>query len=413
MEDVQGFHKVVVKVKGKPTERLVSNYDKNIVILSDTTSDAKARAIAASNAKAQQGFTSPTVGLASNTLQSPTNQWVLLKDAYSYKIPTNPKGKPERKTDGGVIGRLNPISAPLVFVRYGDGFNRFLKLSKNAPFNYVNAEEAQAMPYHTYVLKNKGTYAASPNIIAWAEAVQAGKSKSPAPAAQVAAPQASFSGFGGDYGGSLLDIQGSYMLDSNITGKFKTPEMKKTQRPSAKFQEDGESSSNFLSGEMPDKFGGDFSFQGGDIIDFKGGDMGVDGEQTSSVTAEEADKLADEGKVEYSEAEMKKLYASSGSKKPFAEWAKSDTAKSFLKSLSSLGASWLMQKANEKSGGGGSTSPSGGKGGGGGAPPKSKNTKILGMHPVTFTIVAIAAAATLFFGAKYLKKNKSIPAPVS
>ncbi len=48
------------------------------------------------------------------------------------------------------------------------------------------------------------------------------------------------------------------------------------------------------------------------------------------VTTAEAEKLADENKVVFTEEEAKKLYAASGSKKPFSDWVKSDNAKTFL-----------------------------------------------------------------------------------
>ncbi len=410
MDNIAGFHKQVSKdSKGNAVEKLISNYDKSIVITAQMSEQEKKKAIELSDLKGKQGFTSPTVGLQVNTLQSPNDQWIVTESAYAYKVPQTPKGKPERKTSGGIT-RMSTVLGQLVFVRYGDGFKRFLKMTKNAPYNFIDAEEAKAVPYHSYILKNKGSYASSPKLIAWAEAVHNGKTTSAAPLATVAKPSEVKSSFDS----SVIDNMGADMLDSGLVNRFKTGQPKLNRLRAISNRLEKQKHSNFMSGEMPDKFGGDFNFSGGaSVQDFNGGDIGVDGKKEGgffknlfgkkSLSESDAKKLADKDKVVYTEAEMKQMYETSGSKKPFAEWAKSDTAKAFMASLKNLGAEFLLKKAKELEGSGDSGSDS--KNSGPKAPGAKPSKKILGMHPVTFGIVAVGVLGAVIGGAILYKRS--------
>ena len=122
-------------------------------------------------------------------------------------------------------------------------------------------------------------------------------------------------------------------------------------------------------------------------------------------------KLADP-KVDIVEAaEMEKVYKESGSKKPFREWVKSDSAKNIL-SIAAQVAGLLIKgkeqaaadttkdtKDDTKSGGeSGSTDDN--------KDDETKETKILGMSPVVFGIVALGAVIVTSVVAVKIFKNK-------
>src|ERR1035437_1154262 len=173
MENITGFHKVTATVKGKPVEKLISNYDKTIIITSTTSPADVKKAIALSNQKKSQGFTSENIGYGVSTLQSPTNQWMLQADTLKYKVPETSKGVPQKDTSTG-IGKNTLVNGELVFVRYGDNMTKMIKMATGAPYNYVNVDESEAIPYHTYVLKNQNLYTSGKGqeLIAWAKGIE-------------------------------------------------------------------------------------------------------------------------------------------------------------------------------------------------------------------------------------------------
>jgi hypothetical protein len=215
MENIEGFYKQTVTVKGKPVERLISKYDKNIVIAPDTTSTDRAKLIALSNKRASEGFTSLKIGYGSETLQSPTNKWMVQEDGYFYKLPETPKGMPEKKK-GALIGRINIIDGELVYARYGDNLVRFIRTGKNAPFNFINVEETKSVPYHLYVIKNKEAYGRdNPSLVQWAMNVDKGIVANP-PLATTnfkTDPKSSFT--------SNIGLDLGFDGDSNFVGKGK------------------------------------------------------------------------------------------------------------------------------------------------------------------------------------------------
>jgi hypothetical protein len=484
MENIEGFYKQTITVKGKPVERLVSKYDKNIVIAPNTSDADKSKLINLSNKKAEQGFTSLKIAYGSDTLQSPTNKWMVQEDGYLYKLPETPKGMPEKKKDA-LIGRINVIDGELVYARYGDNIVKFIKTGKNAPFNFVNVEETKSVPYHLYVIKNKEAYGRdNPNLVSWAENVGKGIITNP-PIASIAFKtdkKSSFTsnigmdlGFDGEsnfISASMLDFSGgnSNLLDSDIVSKFSGNHVSMNRRRRVKEE------SSFTGGAMPD-------FNGGSDSDFCGDsnfssniglDLGVDGSSTPSdikkltvndiksfqswynknkggklvvdgkwgaktnaawsaskndwaktkhnvpkpstptaskpvVTADATD--AAKNKVVYTEAEMKALYAKSGSRKPFAEWAKSDGAKNLLGSAKDVALAILAARAARGSSGAGSISNDGTT-----TTTTTDNEKtILGMHPVTFgivaTVVAVAAIGGIIWYTKHSAAKKIIPIP--
>ena len=115
----------------------------------------------------------------------------------------------------------------------------------------------------------------------------------------------------------------------------------------------------------------------------------------------EGGKLADEKKVVYSEAEAKKLHEKSGSKTPFKDWVNSDSSKQFLTSLANFGSVLLNNNANKY---GGATTPPPVNTGGDDVD-ETKSTTIMGMHPITFTVVALTVSIGGFFGVRYFIKK--------
>lgn len=457
MENIEGFYKQTVTVKGKPVERLVSKYDKNIVIAPDTSATDRAKLIALSNQRAAQGYTSLKIGYGSETLQSPNNKWMVQEDGYYYKLPETPKGVPEKKK-GELLGRINIIDGELIYARYGDNLVRFIKTGKNAPFNFINVEETKAVPYHLYVLKNKEAYGKdNPSLVQWAMNVDKGIITNP-PIASLGNKSEQKSSFNA---ASMLDFSGNAsMLDSDIASKFVNNHVDMGRHLGRRHHRN---ESNFTGGAMPDFNGGtdsdfcgdsnfssnigldlgiDGSSSPSDIKSFqswynknKGGKLVVDGkwgaktsaawnaskndyaksktsaskptETTAPKTITPAATVAAQNKVVYTEAEMKALYAKSGSKKPFAEWAKSDGAKNLLGSAKDVALAILAARA-ARNAGTGSGAGTGSTDSGSGTPPADDSEKtILGMHPVTFGIVATVAGIALVGGIVWYTKHKS------
>ncbi len=133
-----------------------------------------------------------------------------------------------------------------------------------------------------------------------------------------------------------------------------------------------------------------------------------------AMSKENAAVLADKNKVVFTEDEMVDIYKSSGSSRPFSEWTKSEGAKNFFNSITQFGAAFLQKKSQEAAGvtpddnsGGSSDDNSGG--GNGGSPTGEKT--ILGMHPVTFTIVAVGVGLLAIGGIYLASRGKGTPTP--
>lgn len=128
------------------------------------------------------------------------------------------------------------------------------------------------------------------------------------------------------------------------------------------------------------------------------------------VTPEVARELADRNKVEYKPEEVQALYEKSGTNKPFREWLKSGESKQFLNTLSQIGYALLLNKSQGGIAPDKSTSPDAGtyQGGGdyGGGSPSREDKKILGMHPVTFGVVAAVTLLAVGVGVYFIAKKK-------
>lgn len=135
--------------------------------------------------------------------------------------------------------------------------------------------------------------------------------------------------------------------------------------------------------------------------------------EKKALSREQASVLSDPRKVVYTEEEMKDVYKSSGSSKPFSEWTKGEGAKNMLNSIAQFGAAWLQVKSKQAAGEAGegeservveeSTKT------GAGVDDKG-DKKILGMHPITFGIVATVVGLAAIGTIVYLSKKGSAPA---
>lgn len=108
------------------------------------------------------------------------------------------------------------------------------------------------------------------------------------------------------------------------------------------------------------------------------------------VTEEQAKKIADKEKVEYTPDEVEIIYQKSGSRKPFGEWLKSNDAKVFLSAIEKIGHQLLTGKAGGKAEVDDDDDNDKGTG--------SDDKQILGMHPVTFGVVSIGALLLVGLG---------------
>lgn len=123
-----------------------------------------------------------------------------------------------------------------------------------------------------------------------------------------------------------------------------------------------------------------------------------------------AKAMADPAKVEYTPNEVQAIYEKSGTKKPLKDWLKSDDSKMFLNALAQVGYSLLLNKSQ------GGTAPDrtpapdatyqGGYDPSLGYPKPEEDKKILGMHPVTFSIVAVASLALVGLGTWLVLRKK-------
>ena len=120
-------------------------------------------------------------------------------------------------------------------------------------------------------------------------------------------------------------------------------------------------------------------------------------------------KIADPNVALVDAKTMDKAYKESGSGTTFKEWISSDKGRNLIDSVTKF-ASVFINPTNPKDlgnvgdgSGSGSGSGSGGSGSGGGKP---SETKILGMSPITFGLVAFAIIAVGSIVAIKVLKNK-------
>lgn len=156
-----------VPIKGKQKGNVeVCNYDKKIVI-QPNDKDAKGKVEACYDKRPKTS----NISVGGDTLQAPNNEWMVIKDTQYYKVPDSQKGTVTAQQGVG-LGRISKVRANLVFVRYQGTLRKMLKMDKNAPYNYIDAEAA--IPYYQYLLKNKNSYMSDPKsmeLIAWAEGI--------------------------------------------------------------------------------------------------------------------------------------------------------------------------------------------------------------------------------------------------
>lgn len=126
------------------------------------------------------------------------------------------------------------------------------------------------------------------------------------------------------------------------------------------------------------------------------------------ITKEQAKKIADPNKVEYSPKEIQVMYEKSGTKKPFKDWLKSDDSKQFFNAITNVGYAILLGKVqgNVQN----QTLPPDSldnyEGYGNPNLDKDDDKKILGLHPVTFGIVSVLGLTALGFGIYFIAKKK-------
>lgn len=135
------------------------------------------------------------------------------------------------------------------------------------------------------------------------------------------------------------------------------------------------------------------------------------GELSEKLTESQAKKIADPNKVEYTPQEVQAMYKKSGSDKPLKDWLKSDASKDFLKNLSNIGYLLLLNKTQ----GGLAPTPNVKTDSEGNNIKESdddndnsndsENT-ILGMHPITFGVVASVSVIGLGVVAWFIFRKK-------
>lgn len=381
------FRKISLSRSGKLYPAIQCNYDPSIVVFEDMDADTKKHLMEKCDALKEAGYTGLSVSYASN--QSPNREWYLTQNGNLFSIPSNPKGTP-KKFEGSGVGMGSTVKGDFVYVRYNDVLNPMIKLDKGVDEKnrYILAEIA--VPKHIYILKNKAKFQNEPTLIA--SAIETERQFNP--------------------NSPLLNSTSSF------SGKNKN-RVNRTIISNNPFG--GMNNTNLMDSDLLSKFDLQSDFNGGALEDdFRGGSIAFNGEEQSNtiggwfkktfshgggkLTTNQANKLADPNKVEYTEQEVQTLYKNSGSNKPLSDWLKNNS-KSFLDKLNAIGGVFLTQKGATVA------TPTSGTdiiGSGLGSTPTQK--KILGMHPITFTLVALGLlTATVICVSMYNKKPVKLP----
>lgn len=274
-------------------------------------------------------------------------KYILIKDAIGFAKPSSPKGKIVKDPQNMWIPKTNKLEGSIVYLRTADGFKKMLQSTKAGNYKYIDADSIKL------ISEPIGNIASNAG----------------------ASTTSSFNG--------LEELTNSGELD-NFSGKWivNVP----TKNPPSKgynggrgYGNKGEEQSNTIGDWFKETFGGQPS----------------DKEKIA---------LADPNKVVYTPEEAAKLHAASGSKTPFKEWVTKDSTITFLTSLANLGAGVLLNKNQGAPSQTGVPNPTN-------TPDAKKDEKdedektILGMHPVTFTIVTVGTlvliiGSVLYFGRK-------------
>lgn len=320
-----------------------------------------------------------------------TQKFELIKDAIGYSIPNTAKGKLYKNPENVYSSRTTKLDGRIVFIRTSDGFKKMIQTTVPSNYKYFYFDTVKLVPSATY--NQAGNLAVTTN--------------------PTTPPPSSFDGVAntGMLDDSFSNIKGRIgkyypvnEFQNQVSNAFAyrylptqtaiNGAVPRHNLPNSVISNENRLNDLKIHRNVPHEF-----VTHRTIVNF-------DGEIVSNAIGEaEAKQLADNNKVIYTEAEAKKLYASSGSDKPFKEWLKSDNARKFLTDLADIGATLILA-----SGKGGSTGFGTGSTGTGYVPPSDdKDDKggatILGMHPVTFTVVSVVVLVGGFFGVRYLVKR--------
>lgn len=323
-----------------------------------------------------------------------TKKFELVKEAIGYSIPNTAKGKLYKNPSNAYMGRATKLDGRIVYIRTADGFRKMIQTTIPSNYKYFDFDSVKLVPNSTYNASS-GNLAVTTN--------------------PTTPPPSSFDG-----------VANTDMLDdsfSNVKGRLGKyyPVNEFQNQVSNAFAYRYLPTQTAINGAVPRHNLPDSVISNRNRLN----DLKIhrnvpsefvthktivnfDGEIVSNFSDKEANDLANTNKVVYTEAEALRLYANSGSKKPFRDWLKSDDSRQFFSDLANIGAILIMNNAK-----GGGTGLGTGSTGTGYVPPvddkdddKGEAT-ILGMHPVTFTLVSIGVLGVGFFGIRYLiKKGK-------
>lgn len=128
--------------------------------------------------------------------------------------------------------------------------------------------------------------------------------------------------------------------------------------------------------------------------------------KNKEVTREQAERIADPNKVEYSPDEVQVMYEKSGTNRPFKDWLKSDESKTFFNALTNVGYALLLKQSQGGLAPNQTTAPDSTDNYQGDPNLRDdEDKKILGMHPVTFGVVSILGLTAIGIGIYFIAKK--------
>lgn len=277
------------------------------------------------------------------------------KDAIGFSAPASSKGKLTSNPEKIYVGKSTKIAGRLVYIRTKDGFKKMFEA--NVPSKYKYFEITALKPVTTGTSSSfSGSDVANDNLL-----------------------DDNYSNIRGEKPFVYPRLRGAVAMDlSGNSFRFMRPQF---TRPN-----------NFN-----DYFDGTKSEEQSNAI----------GDWFKETFGKNSDSAAVEEKVVYTEEEANQLYKKSGAKTPFKDWISSDSSKQFLASLANFGSTLLLANAYNNQNQSGTNQ---------GAASTTNNTRtdssekepdektILGMHPVTFSLVGIGVLIGGYFGIKAIIK---------
>lgn len=275
------------------------------------------------------------------------------KDAIGFSAPASSKGKLTSNPEKVYVSKSTKVAGQLVYIRTKDGFKKMFEAKMPSKYKYFELNNLK--PLSTSVSSFSGSDISNSNLL-----------------------DDDYSGIRGEKPFNYPRIRGAVAMDlSGNAFRFMRPQFNRPNNFNDYFDGSKENDhSNAIGDWFKETFG-------------KSGDEGQE-------------------KVVYTEEEANQLYKKSGSKTPFKDWISSDSSKQFLASLANFGSTLLLANAynNQNQAVNNQNTTSSNQNETKGSDDKeASETTILGMHPVTFSLVGIGVLVGAYFGIKAVIKH--------